>query len=167
VRRVGFTLVEMLVVIAIIAVLIGLLLPAVQKVREAASRAKCQNHLKQIGLALHMYNNDYDRLPPSRLSDEHATWPILILPYLEQTAFYQQWSIPLPYYGQSDVTRRTAVPVFYCPSRRTPSDSPTVSVAGDQDDDHGGLGPHTPGALGDYAACTGTNNCDGADCSGA
>src|SRR5262245_50632202 len=92
-RCYGFTLIELLVVIAIIAVLIGLLLPAVQKVREAANRTKCQNHIRQLGLALHSYHNSYGGFPQAynRLSPWAApdnmtrkSWMTLILPYIEQ-----------------------------------------------------------------------------------
>src|SRR5262245_5941625 len=94
-RRRGFTLIELPVVIAIIAVLIGLLLPAVQKVREAAARTKCQNNLKQVGLALHNFESANNRFPPNGVYPANATAPdsysalARILPYVEQSSLYQ------------------------------------------------------------------------------
>ncbi len=166
-RSGGFTLVELLVVIAILSILMALLLPAVQKVREAASRTSCINNLHQFGLAIDMYHTNYGRLPPTRLSDQHATWAVLILPYMEQGNLYAQWNISLTYYDQTNVARLTPVSSYFCPSRRSPISPPGHSVFGDQNDDIGAtLGPFTPGALGDYAVCTGTDNCDGCDCDG-
>jgi prepilin-type N-terminal cleavage/methylation domain-containing protein len=164
-QRKAFTLIELLVVISIISLLIGVLLPAVQKVREAAFRTQCQNNLRQIGLAIHMYHDDYHQMPPSRLSDIHATWTVLILPYIEQQGLYGLWNLPLPYYQQSAAARLTPVKIYFCPSRRSSQTAPQASYVGDQDDDTmPTLGPVTPGALGDYAGCVGTDLCDGTDC---
>jgi prepilin-type N-terminal cleavage/methylation domain-containing protein len=129
--RRGFTLVEMLVVIAIVGILVGLLLPAVQIIREAANRTSCANNLKQIGLACLAYEADHQTLPPSFNLEQGASWMVMIMPYMEQDNLFKAWDLKKTYYQQSDTARLTQLPNYYCPSRRSPMDVRQGSVAGD------------------------------------
>jgi prepilin-type N-terminal cleavage/methylation domain-containing protein len=158
-RRAGFTLVELLVVLAIITLLIGLFLPAVQQAREAANRAACANNLRQIGIAVHHYYSTFAALPPSRVKTEYATWAVLLLPYIEQQNLYAQWNLAQTYYAQADVARLTPVKLYFCPTRRGADGDQAVSVYGDYPHD-GNPETNCPGALGDYAACIGTSTMD-------
>jgi prepilin-type N-terminal cleavage/methylation domain-containing protein/prepilin-type processing-associated H-X9-DG protein len=163
VRNKGFTLIELLVVIAIIAVLIALLLPAVQSAREAARRAGCVNNLKQIGLALHNYEEAMGAFPPGYVSSILGTvldacnqdaenglsidlgagwaWGSMILPFLEQQPLYNSINFNLSVaYRQNDTCSLTPLSVFLCPSDFGPS---TIPVYADPPD------PANPGLYND------------------
>jgi prepilin-type N-terminal cleavage/methylation domain-containing protein len=122
--RRAFTLVELLVTIAIIGVLIALLLPAVQQVREAARRSQCSNHLRQIGLALHNYHDAHRVFPPGYLHRPSPQgnaagfgWAAMLLPYLEQPALYAEfdWNLPL-WDDVHQAPRMRHLAVMLCPS---------------------------------------------------
>jgi len=145
--RRGFTLIELLVVIAIIAILIGLLLPAVQKVREAAARMSCSNNLKQLGLAMHNYEQTFQALPTGAEAKQgyFIGWPGRVFPYIEQEAIIKKLAtlsgnsdplmvlMPIRFnnasgYGQDPVFT-SPIKTFVCPSSELGGKSPDDPTA--------------------------------------
>ncbi len=140
----AFTLIELLVALAVIALLVGLLLPAVQRVREAASGVRCKNNLKQIGLAAHNYHATYGTFPPGGVewrppgnaSRRQLAWSAFILPFLEQEVLFRRLDLGTPFDSpQNAPAAATVLPVYLCPSSLRPG--PTVEGRGACD--YGGI----------------------------
>lgn len=153
--RPAFTLVELLVVVAIIATLIGLLLPAVQSVREAGRRTQCASQLKQVGLAVAQFHDMKRAYPMGRDTRDPfgISWAFRLLPLLEQVSIHdalcRDKTVPM-WDDRNAVAMRSPVPTFFCPSRRSP--------AADRNFDNNDKPPVVEAAAagGDYAANAGT-----------
>ena len=157
--RRGFTLIELLVVIAIIAVLIGLLIPAVQKVREAAARSTCQNHLKQLGLAFHNYENANGKLPNSKRTEANKIvgvegakgWALEIFPYIEQDNVAKTYDRTVDWWTLGDPVAETGVVMTHFKILQCPS-SPFPNRFQDKND----AAPRKKGSATDYFTPEGT-----------
>lgn len=139
-NRLAFTLVELLVVIAIIGVLVALLLPAVQAAREAARRSQCQNNLKQIGLALQMHHDTYEKFPVGAANGEGSMWTYYIMPFIEQQSGQNimtvgedargnfQWAYPGPYSRDRIEGNPTYLNIVLCETPISSFQCPSVGI---------------------------------------
>lgn len=147
----GFTLVELLSSLAVVAVLVGIALPAVQSTREAARRLQCRSHLRQLTLALHEFHDYHEACPPLEIADSWATWAVFLLPYLDQQSLWDGWTLNRRYYAQPSGCG-TDLPIFHCPSR---SDVAKRNV-GTTGFFRTGIATGPPG-WSDFGACAGTS----------
>lgn len=172
-KRSAFTLIELLIVIAILAVLIALLLPAVQKVRETASRMKCQSNLRQLGMALHHYHEVNGKFPIGQVNDNltdngpsysynRGTWFQFILPYVEQESLYQQiyaWDqsmLDIGHYICAAPGHETILPTFVCPS--DPNGAKVLTQwTGSGASPNNGTPQDSQGFHGNYVVCGGSD----------
>ncbi len=123
--RSGLTVIEFLVIVAIIAVIVALFLPATRTSRGAARRTQCKNNLKQIGLAIHNYAETYQSLPPAYTVDERGnrlhSWRTLILPFMDQQALYEMIDLTKPWSDPVNAqARETVIALYQCPSTEGP-----------------------------------------------
>jgi prepilin-type N-terminal cleavage/methylation domain-containing protein/prepilin-type processing-associated H-X9-DG protein len=133
-RRRAFTLIELLVVISIIGTLMGLLLPAVQKIRSTAARIHCANNLRQIGLASHSYHVSHKAFPPGYMAKAAYpdttpgwSWAAFLLPFIEQDNLHRQIDFTKPILSTS--AAQAVIVMFLCPMDQTPSDAFAVTDA--------------------------------------
>lgn len=117
--RCAWSLIELIVVIAIVGTLLALLLPAVQQVREAARASECRGHLRQITVATHSFEATTRFVPPMDLADGWATWAVCLMPHLEAQNLYGKWNLHRQYYVQPELAGAD-LPVLHCPSQRPP-----------------------------------------------
>ena len=131
----GFTLVELLVVIAVIGILIALLVPAVQSVRAAARKTDCLSRIRQVGLATQMFEGTNRAFPPARLypkrfpvapyhhGSDQPSWLVRILPFIEEANFYADWNLSDSYNDHPEALVSRPVAAYLCPSRRSMKDA--------------------------------------------
>lgn len=115
-RRAGLSIVELLVVLAIIAVLLAFLLPAVQRARSSVTRMACANNLKQVGIAVQNYQATFVQAPRAWISSNRFGWSAFILPQLDQTNLFQQLDFNRPWMVNTDAPQLTALAVLRCPA---------------------------------------------------
>ncbi len=160
-KRCAFTIIELLVVTSVIAILMAILLPAIQHARELARRMQCRNHLRQIGLALHNYDSTHAVFPPDALAGdgtggceetelsvednpshctEYQSWTTLVLPYLDQPTITQNYDYGSPWSSlRNRPFVKTQLSVFQCPSTPAPQETDTHHVVGAAAGDYGAI----------------------------